>query len=464
MMTIEKFHEAYWSDNFFWLNDHMYFHQRASEKRSYWNEEEDGKFDPHYSMNNFSRRNGRPFTPQEIEKIYDSIDWDKYAGKKFIMGDYTFYVFASGVYKSEFYKTDYYAHGIYMEYKGYRITALDLKKGIGYEKEKNYSKGFEGLDIMLDLLKDNPDIELIPCKLEEITGPIGFKLKSDITMIPPDYPQKKHPTYKWEGAGEKISIIDLDHFIKMDIKNGVYEPSNSIMNKLLKYEVEELLKTKTKKLKDLGVHTIKFKNNSNWNIGKFYNIEGIELKASKSVLARYDNLRKYSKNEKAKEEILAAEKAEQEAYEKSVYDDTYTLMQHGKVILENVLSYDITHYFENKENKDFELSVIEAGKKCFEVAPDLNKIFFGKFGIYSYTEMSGERFADFEDIERINKLKDIKLPKRLITLVQHGEIDYPFIDKDDKLFDFDKGATYIGVSKDKKGNVTMVLEDGDQGI
>jgi len=466
MMTIEKFHESYWNGTAFWLNDHMYFHEKPSEQRYNWNEKIDGKFDPHYSMNNFSKKFGKVFTPQEIEKIYDSIDWNKYAGKKFILGDYTFYGFVSGVYRSEFYKQDYFEHAIYMDYHGYRLKAMEVQQCIGYDKKKHYNKSFEGLETLIELLKDNPDIPLVEYELEELVGPIGFPKKptNEFHLTPSAYIQKKHPEYTWEGAAEKIGKIDLDHFIKMDIKDGVYKPTSSIMNKLLHYDNRDLLKTKIKNLKDFGVHTIKFLNNSNWDISQFYDLEGVEVKASKSVLSSYPNLRKYSNDEKAKIEIEEKEKAAEEAYKKSIYDDTYTLVHHGKVILENVRSYDITNYFENKEEKDFELFIIEAGKKCFEAAPELDKIFFGRYGIYSYTEMSGERFSDFENIERINKDKDIILPKRLITLINSGAIDTPYIDKDDKTMDFDRGATYLGVAKDKKGIITVIEEEGGQGI
>jgi hypothetical protein len=465
-MTIEKFNEAYWSGNYKLLDDHMYFSKRRTEKPHYWREENDGKFFPFYSMNNFSAKAGIKLTPMEIEERYDSIDYDKYAGKKFTLGDYTFYGFASGPYKSDFYKSTYYGHAIYMEYHGYRDRILEAKRGKGYETEKDggYSKSNEALDIFLQLLKDNPDVELVPCSLEEITGPLGFKLKSDITMVPPAYPQKKHKEYKWEGAGEKCTTIDLDHFIKMETKDGLYQPSASVLHHLFQYDSKELLKTKTKKIKDLGINKIQLRNNASYDVSNYYNLDGVEVKASKSVLKSLSGLRKYSSDEKSKAEIVAAEKAAEEAYKKEIHDDTYTLMQHGKLIAENIRSYDIVQYFENKENKDFEFAVIAAGKKCFEVAPDLNKIFFAKYGIYSYTELSGEKFADCENIEGINKLKDITIPKRLVTLISTGAIETPMIGESDKKLVFDKGATYIGAEKKEDGSIVMIEEPGDQGI
>lgn len=334
MMTIEKFHENYWSDKAFWLNDHVYYSGRAMERRGSWNDKHDGKFDPHYSMNNFSSKFGKVMTPMEIEKIFHSINYEKYAGKKFILGDYVFYGLKSPDYREEYYKMDYNEFAMYMDYHGYRHKIFTAKKGTAYEgdgvyrSEKDYNKGVEGLEMLIELLKDNPDVELLDYDIKELVGPIGFKKPtSQYGLTPSGYLEKKHPEYKWEGASKKIGEIDLDHFIKMDIVDGIYKPNRFVINKLLDYNNRELLKAKTKKFKDFGVHTIKFLNNSNWDIYNYYDLEGVEVKASKSILSIYPKLRDYSTDEKSKAEILEKEKAEKEAYEKSVYDDTYTLVQ-----------------------------------------------------------------------------------------------------------------------------------------
>lgn len=467
-MTIDNFHNSYWFGDALWLNDHMYYNAKSYEKPSYWNEIDEGKFIPCYSMINSSKKFGRIFTPHDIERIFDSIDLSKYAGKKFIIGDYTFYGFQSDVYKDS-YENYFIEQAIYMDYHGYRLKALKLTKSKCNENDnykKKYSKSFEGLEIVFDFLRDNQDVVLMDYELEELTGPIRFMLKprSEYGLTPSAYLANHHSIRKWEGAVEKIGEIDLDHFIKMDITDGVYKPTKSIITKLLSYDNKPLLKNKTKQLKDLGVKTIKFLNNSNWNLSEYYDLIDVEIKASKSVLEKYPNMRKFSKDEKALLEIETKEKIEEENLRREILNDTYSLTQNGKTILDNVRSYEISNYFENKVNKDFELFVIETGKQCFEVAPELKKIFFGKFGIYSYTELAGKTFADFEDIERINNLKNITLPKRLITLINGGKIEIPSIDEYNNNFEFKKGATYLGAAKDENGNVIMITESGDQGI
>ena len=66
-------------------------------------------------------------------------------------------------------------------------------------------------------------------------------------------------------------------------------------------------------------------------------------------------------------------------------------------------------------------------------------------------------------MEYINNLKGNKLPKRIVTLLNLGEISFPYFDKYDKNVDFETGATFIGVKK-SGDSYTLVYEDGDQGI
>lgn len=100
-------------------------------------------------MNNFSREY-RKFTPQEIENVYNSIDFAKYAGKKFVLGDYTFYGFSSEEYIDKYSKEQSnYGHAFYMDYHGFRLRALKFehkKYEQDYYGKKNscYNKSFEG--------------------------------------------------------------------------------------------------------------------------------------------------------------------------------------------------------------------------------------------------------------------------------------------------------------------------------
>jgi hypothetical protein len=285
-------------------------------------------------------------------------------------------------------------------------------------------------------------------------------------MLPSSgYPQKKGE-YEW--STDDVGDIDLEHFVKMETKDGVYKPSKDVIEILMggySWEYEKVLRqNRGIKLTDLGIHTVQFRNNANYSIDNFYDCTGIKLKASKSVLESYPDLRQYSENEKAKEELKAKEKAAEEARLAEIKADTYSLVQDGKVILKDVRSHVIEEYFEDKQNVVFTQQAISAAKVLFDAAPELDKIFFGKYGIYSYTELSGEKFADFEDIEYVNKLKGIKLPKRVVTLYNEGVAEFPYIDKYDTDVDFEKGATYVGVERFEDGEMELIYEDGDQGI
>ena len=458
-MTIEKFHDTFWDKDLNYVHNVIY----TSSKHE-------------TSTGNYG--NASEMTEREINKIYNSIDFKKYHKKKFTMGDYTFFGYYGEVREDDGWggkKNKVESQFTFLfDYHGYRFQMIKFEKEAteGDRSKKNSNSydnshwGVDGFTEMIELVLDNEDsIKLVPYKLEEVFGTKGVSkgILGNKSINPPLYPLAPHPEYDWGGI--KIGKIDIDHFVLLETKDGVYKPSAKIVNNFIHgYNYDEVRKPMEKKLSELGVHKVHFRNNASFSIDYYYDLEGIEVKASKSVLSSHPELRKYSTDDKAKSEIAAKEKAAEEARQKEIYDDTYTLMHHGKVIAENVRSGEITEYFDNKESKEFEFNVIDAGKKCFDAAPELDRIFFMNYGIYSYTEMSGEKFTHYEDLEYVNKLKDIKLPKRLVTLLSHCEIEPPAFDTDSDLFEFDKGAMYIGAAKDEDGEVYMIHEDGDQGI
>lgn len=93
----------------------------------------------------------------------------------------------------------------------------------------------------------------------------------------------------------------------------------------------------------------------------------------------------------------------------------------------------------------------------------MDTIYFMSYGIYSYTEMAGSKFSNYEDLESINKKQNIKLPKRIKFLIENDKIQFPHFYTDEKTVEWEKGATYLGVKK--TGNKYEVISvPGDQGI
>ncbi len=464
-MNIEDFHKMYWGNTGVKVTNYMYYYPIAIKRDRYYDHRDHEPFDPHYQVQVFG---GGPknITGRDVEKVYDSIDFEKFNMKKFTLGEYTFYGFGRTVESPKSYENqNFFKFGFYMEYHGLRTMLIKFEKEVYIKGDGKYThigtcyKRIEGLSSFLPLL-ENPDVKLETYDYKELCGTLTFQEKDKWHMIPSSgYPQKKGD-YTW--STDDVGNVDLEFFVFQEVKNGIWKPSIELIRMLP--IGDKVIKTKRGKLLDLGIHTVQLRNNVAFDIGQYYDLTGVEVKASKSVLTSFKNLRKFSKDEKGKGEILAKEKGEKLKRLAEIKADTYTLMQHGKVILKDVRSYDITEFFENKETSLFEQQAIIAGKKVFEASPELDKIFFGNYGIYTYTEMSGEKFAHFDDLEYINKLKGIKVPKRVITLFEHGEIEFPSYDKDCGDVCFDSGATYIGVGKDEDGVVFMFEETGDQGI
>ncbi len=447
-MDIKKFHELYWSDKITHIEGYLNYSVKPLERRY---NDRNPNFDPHYSTL-YNLGNAR-----EMEKLFDKYEYvQSFHGKKFVLGDYTFYGYAGQTEHSDFYKGQTKTGFTFiMDYHGYRRYVMYFEKYIYDERagiyKGNYGKEYNGIQEFLDLLNDF-DGDLIDYDMYEL---LNKDVKKKFILKPSQYPTT--------GNYKPIGEIDFDHFVMMETKDGIYKPSMEVTTKILDWEWERVLKAKTPKLKDLGIHTVQLRNNSAFSINDYYDLEGIEIKASKSTLKGYPKLLKYSKNDDIKTKIKEENDIIKKQKELEIYNDSYTLSQHGKVIFENIRSHEISNYFANKEYKDFELGIIKAGEKVFEAAPELTKIFFMTYGIYSYTELSGEKFASSENFESINKNKKITVPKRILTLISSGTIEPPTFDTDGKLFTFERGATYIG-AKIKNGKVVMITESGDQGI
>lgn len=460
-MEIIEFLEKYSKQTYKNIHTTLFYNRKGNTKHSWWNEKTDGVFHPYYSFSGDKISYGF----EEFKDLFNSVDLTKYHNVKFVLGDCTFYTYTGTFTEKDNIKTEF---GIYLDLYGYRDVVLKLER-TNYDDYKNYWLGIEGIDIIFDLLKSD-NIKLDKYDEKELIGEMPF-IPRKYGVIPSKYRNSTKVKYKFSDDNvsyEKDAVIDFDKFIIMNNVNGIYTPSKLVTHGIVNsYDDKDYILPRVKKIKDLGVKVIRLLNDSNYDISLFYDLEGVEVKASKKVLGMYPNLRKYSKDEKKKAEIEAKEEAERKAEEKEIYDDTFTLMQHGKIILKDVRSYKISEYFENRTANEFESNLIELGKKCFDCIKgisDIKKIFFGSYGIYTYTELAGEKFANFDDIESVNKCKGIEIPARLVTLFHLDSFGFPCIDTGSDDIVFDRGATYLGVEKNEDGEIVVIYEDGDQNI
>ena len=494
---IKEFHNNLWinPDDLPYM-DFKYYYSRK-EDDNYHNRSKPN-FDPHYNISEwrnsnipkewgvFGETNDRVISEHMTSNFNAVVD--KFVGnikeykKKFSIGEYNFYIyFNSGVFenKNSIQGDDFYYcedFSVYFEYKGFSNKILNLYKQEKKDGEKlNYRNlKIEGYFVVLEFLKQTTDILVLleDYDFKEVFGDWEHQYYFSFAPITPKdlckYTKKKSKysiSRKYDIEPIKPEV-NLDFFIEMFTEKGVYKPNKKVVDKLfLSFNNE--LKTKAKSLKDLGVDIVQFKNNTAYDITKFYDLAGVSIKCSESVLKNSPNLRKFHINQELAKNVSKKEKEdkiriERERVEK-IANDTYTLYQFGIPILKDVRSYEIEEYIKNKNKNNFQKQAISAAKKVFEASSEIDVIYFMHYGIYTYTEMAGEKFAHYEDLEYINKLKNNKLPKRVVTLLNLEEITFPFFDKYDDNITFESGATFIGVKK-SGDNYVVIYENGEQGI
>ena len=54
--------------------------------------------------------------------------------------------------------------------------------------------------------------------------------------------------------------------------------------------------------------------------------------------------------------------------------------------------------------------------------------------------------------------------KKLVKKLKDGDICPPTFDKDDSSISFERGASFIGAMKNCDGSVSMIEEEGNQGL
>jgi hypothetical protein len=490
---IENFHQDFWLNP----NDLPYMNIWASyshkENDNYYDRRKPN-FNPFYEVHDcrainipedwgiFGKTNDRDISEKMIFNHKFMIN--KYVGKntkltkKFNIGDYTFYIFFnSGTFRErgdsekQPYQLDEFS--VYLEYHGFtnRVLNLYTQEKIENGKLTQRSIVVKGYYVLLEFLKNAEDLVFEDYAIEDVFGKweetYYFWLDSVTPKELSKYTKKKsqYSISRDYDINPQTREVDLDFFIKMFTINGIYKPNKKTFTLMNSFNNKP--KAKVKFLKDLGVETVQFQNNSAYDITNFYDLTGVVIKCSESVLKHYESFRKFHVNKELADSVTKKEKEERIRQEKQrkaeIANDTYTLYQFGVPVLKDVRSYNILEYFENKSGNEFETQAIEAAKKVFNATSELDVIYFMHYGIYTYTELSGEKFSHYEDLEYINKLKGNKLPKRIVTLLNLGEIEFPYFDTYDKNADFERGATFIGVKK-SGDTYTLVYEDGDQGI
>lgn len=261
--------------------------------------------------------------------------------------------------------------------------------------------------------------------------------------------------------------IDFKWFVENETKNGIYTPEKSTIDRFLfmwmDYGIPIPKQIDKNQLKDLGIHTVQLRSDSHYDIANYFNLKGIKIKAPQKVIEKY-RYEKYCINDEMVAKIKkekAIEKAKEEEY---IYNNQFTLMQHGKVIKENVQKEDIINYLErySATNENFDQKICQGVKPIFDEFPNIKKLYIAYWGTFYKYESAGHRcelsyecdgmnnHISEEDLEQINELFE---EARYVDIDENAlEVKYGWEER---------GGTIIGVERDSKNKLKIFTEDYD---
>lgn len=226
--------------------------------------------------------------------------------------------------------------------------------------------------------------------------------------------------------------IDIEWFVKQEIKNGVYRPEGSTIAKWI-YNGCRGAKYDKNLLKKLGVHTVQLRADAHFSIEAYYDLSGIVIKAPKTVIERY-GLEKYCKNKDIVEKIKKEQKKREDEIKARDYNSRFTLMQHGKVIKKDAYYHQIIEYLENfvpastiknsgSSNTDIDDEIIKSVQFIFDEYQDLDKIYLGYWGTYYKYELRGQK-CDFDtDCNYLNRKINKETYSQIIELYDNELYD-----------------------------------------
>lgn len=320
------------------------------------------------------------------------------------------------------YENNYEIINFIVEFHGYfkSIGQISVTQSTScdYYSEKGFKSNFGNTSIGSAWSKERP------CVLEEISSDISYRgvnkrVKGILNLlgnIPSGLIKDSLiplVSYWYDDYKEikTTSIEDLnkktpkDYFIKQQIIDGVFSPSETFIN-----DIVPILGSKIN-IKKYDVHTIKLTAKLYFNVSYYFNLGGIIVKAPKSVVVRFD-LSNYIDNDKIKNQIKKDEDKAERKEKLRIYNDTFDLVFHGKVIKKGVDSYDLINYLENKTHNDLDKEIKESYKPIFDKYPEIDKIFICEFGTYYKYESCGSRYFDVDvdnshiDTEILNEIYD----------------------------------------------------------
>ena len=186
----------------------------------------------------------------------------------------------------------------------------------------------------------------------------------------------------------------------------------------------------------------------------------IQLKAPKSVIKSY-GLEEYCSDKeiinKIKEEELQVKRDE----ELRIYNNQFTLMQHGRVIFEDSPKDVVMSYLENHQAKEVESIILKNMQPIFDHFKNINKLYIGKWGQYWENECRGEKMNYTCEVDGMNeKLLDPETFRELYELFENN-MYYEF---DDRTIELKYGwpelsFSRLAVERTGRGKLKISSED-----
>lgn len=254
--------------------------------------------------------------------------------------------------------------------KPYRLTSRD------YQQEFEY---YEGLDKIIQAIElNNVEVEDSHIAIQDWYYFENSKTKTDLRT----YSQKE---------------IDYEWFVNNETKDGVFKPEKATIDNIYSsYEPNYNI------LIDLGIHTVQLRSNCHFDIKRNFNLDGIIVKAPKSVIEAYD-LEKYCKDENTLKEIKNDKKKKDMENKARELNNQFTLIQHGKVLFENQPKHIVMDYLENHEAEDVEAQILKNVRPVFDNYPVVDKFYIGWWGQHWENELRGEDKEFSNEVDKFNE-------------------------------------------------------------
>lgn len=191
--------------------------------------------------------------------------------------------------------------------------------------------------------------------------------------------------------------LDLEYFIQKETKDNIYKPEPNTISRVI-----NRLKKKYDALITLDIKQVQFRSNAHFQLTTHFNLpKNLSIKGPKKVIETY-RYEKYCADDSIVKELIKEKKAQKVKQELEVYNNQFTLVQHGKTLLTNVDRQFLINYLESYQAEDLDKKLLENIKPIFDNY-DIPYIYLGTWGQYYEYEIKGEKCDFNTDTYSLNK-------------------------------------------------------------